>query len=49
MYNRKVNIYNAYLRYASFRDGHLQNRLVAIQLWIDAFKVLDDFISNIDH
>ena len=30
-----------YLRYASFdfRDGHLQNRLVAIQLWIDAFMI----------
>ena len=26
-------------RYASFRDGHLQNRLVAIQLWIDAFLI----------
>ena len=22
-----------------FRDGHLQNRLVAIQLWIDAFMI----------
>ena len=33
-----------FLRYASFSDGHLQNRLVAIQLWI-----LDDFISNTDH
>ena len=29
----------AYLRYTSFRDGHLQNRLVAIQLWIDAFMI----------
>ena len=28
-----------YLRYVSFRDGHLQNRLVAIQLWIDAFMI----------
>ena len=27
------------LRYASLRDGHLQNRLVAIQLWIDAFMI----------
>ena len=27
------------LRYASFRDGHLQNRLVSIQLWIDAFLI----------
>ena len=33
-----------FLRYASlrnfsFRDDHLQNRLVAIQLWIDAFMI----------
>ena len=27
------------LHYASFRDGHLQNQLVAIQLWIDAFMI----------
>ena len=27
------------LRYASFRDGHLQNRLVAFQVWIDAFMI----------
>ena len=29
----------ASLPYVSFRDGHLQNRLVAIQLWIDAFMI----------
>ena len=29
----------AFLRYASFPDGHLQNRLVAIQFWIDAFMI----------
>ena len=29
----------ASLRYVSFRDGHLQNRLVAIRLWIDAFMI----------
>ena len=22
-----------------FRDGHLQNRIVAIQLWVEAFKI----------
>ena len=27
------------LRYSSFPNGHLQNRLVAIQLWIDAFMI----------
>ena len=27
------------LRYSSFRDGHLQNRFVSIQLWIDAFMI----------
>ena len=30
---------HASLRYASSLDGHLQNRLVAIQLWIDAFMI----------
>ena len=28
-----------YLRYSFLGDGHLQNRLVAIQLWIDAFMI----------
>ena len=48
-YLRDACLRYCFLRYASFRDGHLQNRLVAIQLWIDAFMILDDFISNTDH
>ena len=30
---------HGYLRYAFLRYGHLQNRLFAIQLWIDAFMI----------
>ena len=38
-YSRYGYLRYASLRYASFRDVHLQNRLVAIQLWIDAFMI----------
>ena len=38
-YLRDADLRYGCFPYASFRDGHLQNRLVAIQLWIAAFMI----------
>ena len=38
-YLRHAFLRNASPRYGSFRDGHLQNRLVAIPLWLDALLI----------
>ena len=36
---RNDYLHHSSLRYVCFRDGYLQNRLGAIQIWIEAFRI----------